>query len=365
MMLDISKIAPRETILEPGIYFDLDEERYHRSFGLSASGIKHLRVSPLDWWVRSPLNPNLADVLEEEGDTEAKTVGRAYDVRIISGRAAFDAAYAPPIDKGEYPNALDTIEDLKEFLISFAEVGEKPKLSGKKQRLIDRVLSVEPGAQIWDAIKSGYGKQHAGKEFLSPKLIAKIETAARMIEGHPVLSKAFTGGAPQVSIIWDCPVIGVRCKARMDYVKARAIVDLKTINLQGRPPELAIPRTIASYKYHVQAAMYCEAMTFASGFIKEGRSDSASPAHDSFVRALAEDYAKQFMFVFQAKGVAPFARGYVISQESTTFQIGRTEVESAKQTFRLQLEKFGALPWIDDSPIQTLDDAAIPPWAFE
>lgn len=361
MTLDLSKIVPAETLLAPGVYFDLDEERYHRSFGLSASGIKHLRVSPLDWWARSPLNPNLADVLDEEGDTEAKTVGRAYDVRIISGRAAFDACYAPAIDKSDYPGVLDTVDDLKSWL---GERGLKTTAK-RKDELIDRVLEADPTARIWDAIKSGYGKTHAGKEFLPPKLIAKIETAARMIEGHPVLSKAFTGGAPQVSIIWDCPIIGVRCKARIDYVKSRAIVDLKTINLQGRPPEIAIPRTIASYKYHVQAAMYCEALSFASGFIKEGLCDSASPEYDPFVKALREDYPKQFMFVFQAKGVAPFARGYVIPQESMTFTIGKTEVETAKQAFRLQLEKFGALPWIDDSPIQTLDDAAIPPWAFE
>lgn len=362
MMLDLSNIVPADRLLAPGLYFDLDEDTYHRSFGLSASGIKHLRISPLDWWVRSPLNPNLAEVLEEDGDSEAKTVGRAYDVRIISGREAFDRRYAPAIEKSDYPDALDTNDDLKEWLV---ERGLK-KTGKRKAELIDRVLEAEPTARIWDAIKDGYAKIHEGKEFLPVKLIAKIETAARMIEGHPLLSKAFSGGAPQVSVIWDCPIIGVRCKARMDYLKSRAIVDLKTWgNPQGKPPEVGIPREIASRKYHVQAAMYCEAISFASSFIKQGLCDGVSPEYDPFVKALAADHTKQFMFVFQAKGVAPFARGYILPQDSNTFQIGKVEIDTAKQVFRTQLEKFGALPWIDDTPIQTLDDAAIPPWAFE
>lgn len=359
-MIDLATIVPAGALLEPGVYFGLDEEIYHRSFGLSASGIKHLRVSPLDWWTRSPLNPNLAAVLEEEGDTEARAIGRAYDVRIISGKAEFDRRYVSTIDKGDYPGALDTVDDLKSWL---AEKGLKTSAK-RKSELIDRVVEADPTAKIWDAIQDRYRKTHEGKEFLPPRLIEKIEIAARMIESHPVLSKAFTGGAPQVSVIWDCPIIGVRCKARFDYLKAKAIVDLKTWgNAQGRPPEIGIPREIAGRKYHIQAAMYVEAASFISQFIKEGR--IFGNVDTAFLKSLAADMPKQFMFVFQAKGVAPFARGYVLPAQGTTMQIAKAEVESAKQIFRTNLEKFAGLPWIDDTPIQTIDDASIPPWAFE
>lgn len=358
--INLSGIVPPEKLPECGVYFGYDEDAYHGAFGLSASGIKLLRISPLDWWARSPLNPNLAAVMEEEGDKEVFQIGRAYDTRIISGKEAFYSHYAPAISKSDYPDALDTSDDMKDWL---GERGLK-KTAKRKSELIERILDAEPTAKIWDAIQDGYRKQHEGKEFLDAKLISKIEIAARMIEGHPLLFKAFTGGSPQVSIFWDCPSIGVRCKARLDYLKAKAIIDLKTYgNPQGKPPEIGIPREIASRKYHVQAAMYVEAVSYIPQFIAEGR--VFGDVDKQFLQSLKAAHSKTCMWVFQAKGVAPFARGYIIPQESNAFTIGQQEIETAKMTFRKHLEKYGALPWIDDTPIQTLDDAAIPPWAFE
>src|SRR5438477_7932182 len=97
----VSVEHPRVT--EPGIYFGMREEEYHRAFALSATGIKHLRISPLDFWARSPLN---AERIAEE--SEARIIGRAYHKRIIEGQRAFEARYAAELDPAEYPEALRT-----------------------------------------------------------------------------------------------------------------------------------------------------------------------------------------------------------------------------------------------------------------
>ncbi len=358
-MLDLSSIVPADKMLPAGIHFGLDEDAYHASFGLSASGIKHLRVSALDWWARSCLNPNLAEVLEEEGDTEAKAVGRAYDVRIISGRDEFYRRYAPAIDRADHPDALDTMDELRGWL---AERSLKTSAK-RKAELIDRVLEADPSAKIWDAIQDGYRKQHDGKEFLSPQLIQKIEVAARMIESHPQLSKAFSGGAPQVSVIWDCPVIGVRCKARFDYLKSKALVDLKTLaNTQGLPIENAISREIGYRKYHHQAWWYRDAARNIVEFVKSGR--VFGDADKTFLKSLAADHEKTWMWVFQLKGVAPVAKGRVLPETSMLWNIAQAECESAKQTFRLNLETYGADPWVDVESIKPIDDANVPPWSL-
>ncbi len=355
---DWQKLLPGR-VMESGVYFGLDEETYHRAFALSASGIKSLRVTPLDFWARSVLNPRLEDVLEEEGDSEAKQIGRAYDTRIVSGAQAFRAAYAPSIHADDYPDALRTVDDLKEALTKAGL-----RIKGKKADLIEMLLGADPTAQIWDVIKESYEAEHDGKEFLPHKLLTKIEIAAAMIEKHPTLSKAFTGGAPQVSIFWVDKTQGVPCKARLDYLKPSAIVDLKSFaNMMGKPLEVAIPREIASRKYHVQGAMYDEAVSHVAGFIKAER--VFGKADPNFLAALARNQPKTFLFVFQMKGPAPVARGITLPREGMLFRVGQSEIENAKVAFRAAWEKFGTDPWIDDSPITALDDAAVPPWALE
>lgn len=348
-----------DKVMEPGVYFGLDEDTYHRAFALSASGIKHLRVTALDFWARSPLNPRLDEVLEEEGDSDARMIGRAYDTRIVSGAQAFRAAYAPSIHPDDYPNCLRTVDDLKGFL---RERGLKA--TGNKSPLIEMAIAADPTVQIWDIIKESYEAEHEGKEFFPHKLLTKIEIAAAMIEKHPMLSKAFSGGAPQVSVFWVDKTHGVPCKIRTDYLKASAIVDLKSFaNMMGKPLEVAIPREIASRKYHVQGAMYDEGVSQIADFIKQERVfGNADPA---LIAALARNAPKTFLFVFQMKGPAPVARGITLPREGMLFRVGQSEIETAKQTFRTNWEKYGTDPWVDDTPITALDDAAVPPWALE
>jgi hypothetical protein len=95
-------------VQESGVYFGLDEYQYHSALALSASGIKSLRVSTLDWYMRSPLNP----LPRDEEEREARIIGRAYHRRICEGRAAFEASYYSALDPAQYPGALRTNEEL-------------------------------------------------------------------------------------------------------------------------------------------------------------------------------------------------------------------------------------------------------------
>jgi hypothetical protein len=348
-----------------GIFFHMPEEEYFSIPALSASGIKLLRMSPLDYWARTSwLNP---DYQEPEEVSVAKRIGKAYDKRITEGKAAFESCYAPSITSDEIPNVLCAVDEIKSRLRELKEAGRDVKITHKrKEDFVAELLTHDPQAKVWDLVKHQYEAMHAGKELISRVLIESIEIAAAMIEKHPKLSLAFSGGAPQVSIFWTCPVIGINCKARLDYLKPRAIVDLKTFaNKWQRPVDIAIARELSANSYQRQAAWYYEATDQIARLISEGLSDEADPKYHELSRGLAEGYPKTFMFVFQQKGEAPLARGKIFRRELNNCAIAAAHNEAAKQTYRECLEKFGSDPWVDDSEITNLTDEELPVFSLE
>ena len=341
---------------EPGVYFGMPEEIYHAVPALSNSGMKNLRQSSMDFWARSWMMGE-----RESDDTEAKARGRAYHKRILEGSMAFRAYYATALDKADFGEGLlVTMDDLKAEL---AKWGEKPG-SGKTQA-ITRLLNLDPTAKIWDVLCANHAELHEGRQMLSAKEMRQLELAAAMIERHPTLSKAFTGGYSEVSIFWYCEKTGVPMKARLDYLKQRAIVDLKTLaNQQGKPFQLAVAYEIASRKYHVQVAVYDEAVAAAKDMFKQKNmgcvfgDDTAVPPLE-WLQAWSSADRPVFMFVFQQTGVAPVARGYVMPHHNVV-EIGRMSAQQSKQQFRQCWQTFGSEPWVDTTDIHTFDDTEFP-----
>ena len=336
-------------VMDAGIYFGLDEGEYHAAHALSASGIKWLRISPLDFWARSSMNPER----EPEEESQAKVIGKAYHKRIAEGRAAFLASFAPEVDPKDYPTALRTVDDLKEAI---AGLGAKPKGKSKGD-LIAQLAALDPTAKVWSLIEADHAAIHDGRTMLPADLIRRIEISAAMIEKHPDLRKAFTGGYPEVSIFWTDPEYGIPMKARLDYLKRAAVVDLKTFeNVNGMPIDKAIARTIANYKYHIQAKLYLEAVRQAKRLIREGK--VFGEVEPAFLEAVQKSNAHTFMFVFQQKGVAPIARGVILP--SITLDIGQVEIDDAKRRYAECRETFGAEPWVDGSPVREFDSTEFP-----
>jgi len=334
-----------------GIYFGMDEQTYHAAPALSNTGIKNLGTSTMDFWARSWMNP------EYDGEeTEAKDLGKAYDCRIMDGRSRFYARYAQALDAADYPSALRTSDEMKAML---ADAGVKVMSKWKKPDLVAEVLKVDPSAEIWETLVSEHAQANAGKELLSFDTIKRIELAAAMIENHPELKKAFTGGYPQVSIFWRDEG-GVPMKARLDYLKYAAIVDFKTFSNPFRKPvDKAVAYAIASYKYHIQVAVYVEAVEYAKRFAKEGK--VYGEPEPSWLKQFSEAEEHTFMFVFQQTGIAPVVRGYVFPRH-LVYDCGKIEVRDAKMMFAGCTARYGTDPWVDLSSIRSFDDTEFPAW---
>lgn len=338
-----------------GIYFGLDEDRYHAAFALSSHGIKNLRQSTLDFWCRCPaLNPDAARL--EAKEAEHLTIGRAYDARIVEGCDVFEKRFAARLDKGEYPTALHTNFQISEAIEAAGGPTKLIKKGKLKAELIAILAQHDPMALIWDTLERGHREAHAGKDLLPRVVMDRIEVAAKMIEAHPVLCKAFTGGMPQVSVFWE-DEIGVPCKARFDYLKPRAIIDLKSYeNTRSLPIQKAIAVAYASYRYNIQAAFYLEAGDRLRHLIDDGM--VSGEVNNGFIAALHDAPDRSFLFCWQQKGPAPVARGWM--PPPGTLAVGQMQIVEAKRAFARCWQTYGTDPWLDIADLYQADDTEIP-----
>jgi hypothetical protein len=334
----------------PGVYFGLGEEEYHAALALSATGIKALRIDPMEWWAHSPLNPE-----RQEVESEAMKIGKAFHARIVEGSAVFERRYAPVLEAEAYPDALRTVADLTAGL---ARYGRNPPSRALKAEISQLLLRVDPDAQIWDEMVRRHSEIHEGKVMLDGALIRKIERAAQMIERHPSLARAFLDGAPEVSVFWVDDETGVPCKARFDYLKPRAIVDLKSFALRDAVPEKAVARAVANYKYHIQASFYLRAAEQLPELVAAGQVVGAPPYPD-FLREVTENQ-KTFLFVWQATGT-PIVLGKVLGP-GIVLDMGHSAVEYALMRWAEAWRQWGTDEWVEIHGITAFDDGEFPPW---
>ena len=379
-LLDPPRLDDTPPFPEPGIYFNMPEADYHAVPALSNSGIKALASSPMLFWARSWLNPD-----KEEEDKEHRILGNAYHCRILEGRQTFEKRFAVSLDRKDYPDALSTNDEIKAAIY---EAGERPvsvvptggtKVSAsgkespitraaKKEDWIEQLLKIDPAAQIWDEIVLDHAGDHAGKAMIGQDQWKRLEIAAYMIDRDPELTKAFSGGHPEVSLFWHCSRTGVPMKARVDYLKIRAMVDLKSFgNQRERSIERAIAYEIAGYHYNIQPSVYFEGAEEVRKIVRER---GAAAVHGLVDPTWALQWAKhtepdRWLFVFQQKGPAPVTRGLWYPRGGSTKTITDEIVRRQKLKFREYARTFGVEPWLDIEPIYDLADEDIPPFATE
>lgn len=337
-----------------GLYFGMSDDDYHNIPRLSASGIKNLLISTMDFWNWSWMNPH-----KEQVDSAALIIGRAYHKRILEGQDAFNAAYAPDYQKPEGLEELDTIADMKAVLDKH---GIQYKSAWKKEDYVEAVKAQQndDGKPYVFAgeDRAKYESWHEGKTFLSRKIIEQIHIAAMMIEKHEQLSKTVVGGYPEATILWTCKETGVKMKSRFDYLKVKAITDLKTFtNKMRKRIEKAIYYAMAADKYHIQSALYYEADNYAREFAATGKvHGNVDP---EWLKQYAAEKDPSFVFIFQQKGGAPVTRGMIMPKMQVN-DLGMVAVREAQTTFAACQERYGSDPWLDIAPIGTFNDSEFP-----
>lgn len=91
----------------------------------------------------------------------------------------------------------------------------------------------------------------------------RIEGMASAVQGNKWAMDFLADGRPEVSVFADDPVTGVRCKVRPDWLASGGvIVDLKTTSDAS---DEGFGKSVANYRYHVQAAFYTDVYRWATG----------------------------------------------------------------------------------------------------
>lgn len=362
-------IDPLSTILadqakekEPiadGVYFGLDEDTYHADPALGSTDIKSLRTSGPDYWWNSKYNPHRP----EREDKSFHVFGRAVHKIVLEGVEPFLATYQRE-DDGD--DVLRTDADLAKWLVGQG-VTKLPKSKGEKIALAIALSSgLENPPKIEDEIKRQAAE--AGRIILKAEDYDRIIGAAAAIADNPDLATAFQNGAAEVSVFWTIDLdgvdgVGIRCKARFDYLKIGGIGDLKSIrNSRGIDFVEACRRAISDLRYDIQAAHYMNARAALRELVAAGKVFGDHDAAWLEKVAARESYGFQWVF-YQAEG-APNVKSFTLSPENpirTTF--GQGDVDRALATFRHYMNQFGPVhPWRLASPVEELALEDLPAW---
>jgi hypothetical protein len=128
----------------------------------------------------------------------------------------------------------------------------------------------------WDAFQA----EHEGQIILREQDHERAMLMSKAVHDDPHAARLLSGGASEVTREWADLWTGLKCKARLDYLTDRHVVDLKTTR-HIRPRDFA--RQVAELHYHAQLAFYSASLLPCEVYIIAVTSE---PPHDVVVYRL-------------------------------------------------------------------------------
>jgi hypothetical protein len=127
------------------------------------------------------------------------------------------------------------------------------------------------GERSWSAgtrfvaeMQENFKRLHHDKEIVSEDAYNKMVGIATTLSSCPIMRGLLSAGRSEVSIVWDDPTTGLRCKARCDWLDIGndrcALLDLKTTADASE-----FGRSIVRYGYHRQMAHYARGVEVVTG----------------------------------------------------------------------------------------------------
>jgi hypothetical protein len=188
-------------------------------------------VSPLQYWLNSPANYKPKN---DDDASRAMMLGKARHKCLLEGREAFLSSFACKPSRATHPNALVTTEDITSWI---ASRNVKP-VRGSKSALIEQAKTIDPTVEILDVLAQE--QSNDGRVLLPADDYLAVLKSAEAFEG---IRARIGEGLPEVTLVWDDPELGVKCKARLDWIGTAPeghcrIVELKDFANQGRKTSL-------------------------------------------------------------------------------------------------------------------------------
>lgn len=250
---------------------ELTNEQYHSGPGISKSMLDAIapecKGSPLNYWDQY-INPER----EPQEFKHCFAVGDGTH-KLVFEPGTFEQTYAVGFDKSAYPDALDTIAQMKSELAK-----HNYPVSGSRQELAERLLwELDfPRERLMWYLEQDHKKTMANRIPIPANDYKNMLNSLKAVHRDPLASSLLAGGYVEQSffvskreIVIDPlthDVVSVQelfgieeilLKCRTDCISndGRVVVDLKTtddVSAEG------FGRTIAQRRYHVQAAWYLD-----------------------------------------------------------------------------------------------------------
>jgi len=195
----------------------LDIGDYHRHSAVSKSHLDQIARSPLHYWARY-LDPNRVD----PESTPAMAIGSALHTHVLE---------------------LDTWD---QRYVTMPEGIDRRTKQGKAE---------------WEAFNAA----SSGRTVLSKTDAELVMRMARAIYAHPAAAFLLQRpGQAEQTYLWTDEATGLECKCRPDWMTTdgQLIVDLKTT--EDASPA-GFRKSVANFRYHVQAAWYLDGLERATG----------------------------------------------------------------------------------------------------
>lgn len=320
--------------------------------GLSFSALCDLKKSAFRFW-RARIDPTRP----EKKQTDAMLFGNLFHALTFEPEKMGEM-FVTQIRKEDYPNALDTGDDIKGRL---AELCVKPK-GTRKADWIDQLKAVDHNPVFWSEVLAKWQEENAGKTIITADQIEAAQFLASYVQSHPeacqILSR--TDAKREQKIEWQ-NAMGIPMRGKFDLLvyipEAEKIimrdktelwgyilVELKTFS---NPMEKDLDRIIldkfSNDLQFMQLAIYDEAATVLEGI-----------KINWFVTIFAEtgDFPHVILRVNKADGLA--------------IEQGRQLYEELCRKFLYYHDKHGFnTPWVDDRQnMRLFQDEEFPVWIF-
>jgi len=350
--------------LADGIYFNMPEEQYFSLDRLSASGIKTLMISALQFYAEN------FDPMYTRRTSGAMNGGKVYHKRILEGVNAFKESYVIQLEKAACPDALDSQEELKNYCRS-----NDLAVGGTKAILTDRIIESDPEMKdkIFSLIQEAHKKEYFNQEHISSAVYNEVKKSAGILE-ESNLGEYFQGGFPEVVLLWTCPNTGVKCKARLDYLKPETLTDLKTFsNSKRKSISVCVNQAIAFESYNVQATHYMNGLKAIKKMIGSGdiySNCAFNKEKTNFLDSLAKN-EQNFVFVFQESGqvnncIAKEFAQITHGMDNEYWGFTQEIINNMTVKYERFMNSHGKNnPWIEQREIDILDDSDFPMWMFQ
>lgn len=288
--------------MKPGIYNDISNADYHALDGISKSGLDQVARSPAHYraWLDEPRK-----------QTEAFSIGTEAHRLILEPDAISLGIRKPAFGRRSKWERIGWLKFFSEYSSEASHILELP-------------------AAEWDAEFT----RLTGRYLLAQEKFDAVRAMRESVYAHPSAADLLENGVAEQTIVWIDADTGELCRCRPDWVHDNCIlVDLKTTD--DASPQ-AVVRSIAKWRYHVQAAFY---------------SDGFAVAHN-----LSEP--RPFVLVFVEKA-PPYAVGvYVLDHDA---------MDRGRELYRRDLARLAEAKSSEcwDAYSTEIETIELPKWAYQ